>query len=397
MTRFSTAFSLSLDPQVAAEELAASINRELAGPERLGGGLILATAAAGKDAMEVARLLADSWPSACFSGTSFEGVLAQGRIVRDEPAFVLLAWPEGPLEPVLLVFPPEAQDAGHIAEEILDASGRKTLARGDLILLFPDAFASVHLDPLLDDLGPLLGQASLAGAAATGVDGHPAEAFFAGEAQPGALLGLFVPDMSGGDASLVRCAGASRAASPWLEITACRQRWVDGLEDEPPVDWVRRQLGLEQGSPIEPHLDRLLVRIRRRSAVGSEDHRVADYEERYVVGVDNRRGSISLPGTFRRGDQLALALPDPEWARRTLSASIDQLPGTSLVLQFACRARDEALYGDPDLESAWVAHHASGRQVLGTVSPFQLAMSGGAACRLVVHSTVLAALGERRD
>ena len=395
MTRLSTAFSHAIDAKVAAKELAASINQGLEGAERLAGGLILATAAAGKGAMEVVRLLADGWPSASLFGTSFEGVLAEGRIFRNEPAYALLAWPEGPYEPVPLVFPPGGQDAVHIAEEILDASGRQELTRGDLVLLFPDALACVRLDQLLADLGPLLGQASLAGAAAIGVDGHPAGAFFAEESQVGALMGLFLPDIPTGGASRVRCAGASRAASPWLEITSCRSHWVDALEGEPPLDWVRRQLGLEHDSPIEPHLDHLLARIQRRGAGGVED-RTVDYEERYVVGVDDRRGSFSLLGTFRRGDHLAFALPDANWARETLRASIDELPETALILQFACRARDEAFYGDPDLESALVAHHVSARQVLGTVSPFQFAMRDGGACRLIVNSTVLAALGDQQ-
>jgi hypothetical protein len=168
---------------------------------------------------------------------------------------------------------------------------------------------------------------------------------------------------------------------------------VDGLEDEPPVDWIRRQLTLDAESPIEPHLDRLLVRIRHRAASRGEAA-IADYEERYIVGIDNQRGSISLPGSFRRGDELAFALPDGGHAREALRNAIDELEKTSFLLQFTCRARDEALHGDPELESAWVSHHAPERRVLGTVSPFQLAMSAGGVPRLLVHTTVLAAFGQ---
>ena len=392
------AVSRALDAQVAAEELAERIDHESGGPARVAGGLILATAAAGKDAMEVGRGLSRRWPNACLFGTSFEGILAEGRIFRDEPAFAVLAWPEeDPFEPIPLVFEPAEQDAARIAQGILDAAGRSELTLADLVLLFPDALGSPQLERILRELGPLLGQASLAGAAATGVDGHPAQAFFGDQAQSGALLGLFVPGTGEGSTCtrpLVRCADGCRSASPWLEITECRERWVDGLDGEPPLDWVRRQLGLEQGSPVEPQLDRLLTRVRRPATVGVGT-RVARYEERYVIGVDDRRGSISLPGTFRRGDELSLALPDPERARETLRASIDELAETPLLLQFACRARDEAFYGDPDLESAWAAHHASDRRILGTVSPFQLAMSDGGLLRLLVHSTVLTALGTR--
>jgi small ligand-binding sensory domain FIST len=399
MTRFSTAVSRALDPQNAAEQLAALIDQELGASNPIAGGLILATEAAGEGIHDVGRSLARRWPGASLFGTSFEGILADGRIFRDEPAYAVLAWPEGPFEPIPLVLEPGEQDAARIARDILDAAGRSELIAGDLVLLFPDALGSPQLERVLSELRPLLGPASLAGAAATGVNGHPAQAFVDDEARPGALLGLFVPGTRESAAFPVRCAGGSRSASPWLEITECRARWVDGLDGEPPLEWVRRQLGLERNSPVEPHLDRLLVRVRRRAWVEgvAAEAEGATYEERYVIGVDDRRGSFSLPGTFRRGDSLALALPDAGRARETLRASIDELAGAPLLLQFACRARDETLHGDPDLESAWVAHHAPDRQILGTVSPFQLAMNNGDAPRILVHSTVLTALGVRRE
>jgi len=391
MTRFATAVSRALDTRAAAEQLADQIDQELEGSARTAGGLILATEAAGEAILEVGRGLARRWPEALLLGTSFEGILADGRIFRDEPAYAVLAWPEGPFEPIPLLFESDEQDSARMAQDILEASGRSELIPTDLVLLFPDAHASPRLERVLAELGPLLGPASLAGAAATGVDGHPALTFVGDEAQPGAFLGLFVPGAPGEMAPIVRCAGASRSASPWLEITECRSRWVDGLDGEPPLDWVRRQLG-ERDASIEPHLDRLLVRVRSPAAIGVGAEG-AVYEERYVIGIDDRRGSFSLPGTFSRGDALALALPDPAHARETLRTSLEELADASLLLQFACRARDETLYGDSDLESAWVAHHAPGRRILGTVSPFQLAKSDGAAPQMLVHSTVLTALG----
>jgi hypothetical protein len=116
-------------------------------------------------------------------------------------------------------------------------------------------------------------------------------------------------------------------------------------------------------------------------------------DERYVVGLDAGRGSFSWPGRFSTGDRLALALPDPERAREALRDSIGELRASPILLQFACRARDEALHGDSNLESAWAAHCAGDREVIGTVAPFQFAMVSDGSCRMLVHSTVLAALG----
>lgn len=407
------AISQAMKAETVVGDLVEEISRQLDGPDAIAGGLILATAAAGREALEVARGLAAHWPNATFFGTSFEGVLAEGRIYRHEPAFVVLSWPEGPIEPIPLIFGPEEQDAPQIAEAVLDASGRSSLIASDLVLLFPDALGCLPIESVLAELGPLLGPASLAGAAAVGLDGHPALGFLGGEALNGALIGLFLPGVEGeaiGTRPRIRCAGASRSASPWLEITRCRERWVDTLDAEPALDWVRRQLGLESRAPIEPFLDRLLVRTRRPAALESgsvrrtSDGRAVepaeepadgwlDYEERYVVGIDDPRGAFSLPGAFRRGDELAFALPDAQYARERLRTSIDELAKSPFLLQFTCRARDEALYGDPELESAWVSHHAPERRVLGTISPFQIAMNGGGEARLLVHTTVLTALG----
>lgn len=396
MTRFLTAFSRALDPAEMAEELAAGVEVDRSDRKPLCGGLILATAACGEDCFDVGQRLADRWPDVTLTGTSFEGVLAGGRIYRDEPAMVLLAW-SGPdtSAPIPFVLDPAEVESARIAEAVFVAAGRTRLESGDLVILFADAHHSLGFEEMLVDLGSRLAPASLAGAGATGIDGREALAFLGGEALPGALVGLFIPAPSLDDAPLVRSAPASRAASPWLEITKCRPRWIDELDGEPALDWVRRQLGLDADSPIEPHLDQLLARVRRPKASGppnsEEDDRWAD--ERYVVGLDDRRGSFSWPGRFSGGDQLALALPDGARAREALQSSIGELGASSILLQFACRARDESLHGDSDLESAWAAHCAADREVIGTVAPFQLAMSSKGQCRMLVHSTVLAALG----
>ena len=247
-------------------------------------------------------------------------------------------------------------------------------------------------EEILKELGSNIAPACLAGAGASGIDGRAALSFLDSEELQGALIGLYVPAAGANDESVVRAASGSRSASPWLEISRSRPRWIDELDAEPALDWVRRQLGLDSAAVITPHLDRLLARVRRPQSSGAGEGALP-YEERYIVGLDERRGSFSWPGTFATGDQLALALPDAAKARERLRESVEELAIAPVLLQFACRARDEALHGDSDLESAWVAHCAGGREVIGTVAPFQLQMSAATDCRLLVHSTILAALG----
>jgi small ligand-binding sensory domain FIST len=403
MIEFSTAFTLALTPETATDELASAVEARLGGRDRIGGGLLMATAASGRGAVEIGGLLADRWPDATLLGSSFEGVLAQGRVWRDQPAAGLLAWAEGSEEPVPLFLGPSESGPAELAHDLLGEAGRARLEPGDLLLLFPDALASTGLESILADLLPRLGEPSVAGAAATGVGGGACLAWFGSEQKAGATVGLLVPGSAQRRVPRVRCASGSRYASPWLEISACRERWIDGLEGEPPLDWVRRQLGLSEAQPLEPHLSRLLVRLRDAGArpaegglpvpIDSPDAGPEDFVERYVVGLDERRGALAVTGSFGRGGQLALALPDPTWARETLRAAVADLPESPLLMQFACRSRDESLHGDADLESALVAHAARGRTTLGVLAPFQLGTDACGRCRMRVHATVLAALG----
>ena len=64
---------------VAAEELARQVEAQLRHDAEIGGALVLATAAAGPQGFEVGSCLAERWPRASLLGTSFEGVLAEGR------------------------------------------------------------------------------------------------------------------------------------------------------------------------------------------------------------------------------------------------------------------------------------------------------------------------------
>jgi len=407
--RYSIQSSHRLEADTAAGELVDGVEADFAGLA-LGGALMLATAAAGQQALQVGKRLSQRWPEAALLGTSFEGILASGRVFRDRPALALLAWAEGPREPLPLALAPDELGAEQIAHEVLAAGEGGPPGPEDLLLLFPDAHGSPGPGAWLRDLQELLGGAAVAGAAATGLGGSPALAWVDGEEWIGSTIGLILPGPGGagdlaGACPALRSAGASRAASPWLEVTGASGHWVEALEGEPPLDWVRRQLGLEREEAVEPHLRKLLVRIRpaiRPSASGTagvetDRARAAeadrDFDERYVVGLDAQRGTLSLPVIVARGDEIAFALPDAEVARSELRSAIDRLAPTPWLLQFACRARDEALHGDADLEAALVASHAIGRATVGTVGPLQLGPDRSGRSRLRVHSTVLAAIG----
>ncbi|MBB82724.1 MAG: hypothetical protein CL931_02815 [Deltaproteobacteria bacterium] len=400
MERFATALSDALDPDFAAGFLAEALETRLGPTVR--GVLVLATAAAVDAGLRVGERLSERWPEALVAGTSFEGVLAEGRVIRDRPAVLAIAWAEehggddGELIPFLLeseVFGPGSVDLDEVVHVLEEARGGP-LGDEDLVLLFPDAIAGSALEDRLAMLRERAHGAVFVGAAATGAGVEPANAWLGAHRESAGTLGLVVPRGNEGGTALAT-AGATRFASPWLRIGMCRSRWIDELEGEPALDWVRRQLGLGPAAPVEPHLDRLMVRLRaaRDEKEGESDESDLDYLERYVIGVDDARGAISVPSAFERGDEVALALPDPDHARANLRAAAESLPPSPVVLQLACRARDEALHGDADLEGAWVQHVIGDRAAVGMVAPFQIGPAPDGRPRQRVHATLLAALG----
>ncbi len=409
MTRLAAALESALEAATAAAALADAVEAALGGPAEVSGAFVLATAAAGRTGEDVGRLLAARWPAAELLGTSFEGLVLDGRVWQGEPAVAVLAWTAGEGAPIPIVCEAGERDPDVLAKEIFSACDRVSASAEDLVLLFPDALGTSALRPLLDRFSPAFGGPWLAGAAATGVDGSASRGW-AIPSHPGELellVGLLIPGDPTRSNPRVQCAGATRLASPWLEISACRSHWIDALEGEPPIVWIRRQLGLSDEAAIEPHLDRLLVRLAGPlPPLGEADQpgsrakagRVAEaepeaFDELYLSGVDSRRGAVSVMGSFARGDRLALALPDAAWARETLRSAVDSLPLTPLVLQLGCPSRGESLHGDRDVESAVVADQALGRRVLGVIAPFQLGSDPAGVGRLRVHSTVLVAVG----
>ena len=409
----------ALSPETAGEALATQVEKTL-GAAAVGGGLLLSTSAAGGQGLEVGRILGRRWPGADLAGTSFEGIVSEGRLWRDRPALALLAWGEQGAKPGLFGVDAGENDVpGLLAHEILEAAGRSELGPEDLVLLFPDAHSSRAIEPVLSSLAPMLGQAAIAGAGASGLNGEPVPAWLESASWAGGWVGLVLPgpgpgslgDEQGAQAarpplsrSRVVTAPASRACSPWLGVTRCRGHWIERLDGEPALARLRRELGLTARSSLGDILDRLLVRIRADGAeawtgVMERDSERADpavhevYEERFVIGIDEGRGALSLPTAVGSGAQIAFALPDPGLARDALRTGIDAIERTECLLHFGCRTRDASLHGDPDLEPALVAHLARDRGTLGTVGPLQLGPDRFGGVRLLVHATVLAALG----
>lgn len=413
MPLFAVAVSTELQPESAADRLRMDVEDRLAeiGPtaSEPAGALVLTNWAAGDSGPEVGEALARAWPAAAISGAVFEGLIAEGRQFSDQPATLVLAWQSGPAAPRAFLLEPEIfreADPATLegtADWLAELRGSQGFGADDRLVFFPDAVEASALEPGLAALRAHLGPVAVAGAACGGaepafdvwsIDGGTAHS------EPGGTLGLILPGFEGAATTSaapdgIERVGGSRAASPWLRVGRARSRWVDELDGEPALDWVRRQLGLEASDPVEPHLDRLLIRCAPVSrCVEGEPEAPLEYVERYVVGIDAQRGAFSIPAEVERGAQLALALPDAERAREGLREAVARLATGPALLQLGCRARDETLHGDADLEAAVVAAAVPASSTpFGVVAPFLLAGDRAAPARQWVHSTLLVSLG----
>jgi hypothetical protein len=229
MDAYATAFSDALDPTVAAEELARALEARLG--VGVAGALVLATAAGAEAGRVAGARLADRWPDALLAGTSFEGVLAESRVVRDRPALLAIGWGEGSEEPAPFLLESEVfgQSAGAALDDVvhvLEEAREGPLEAEDLVLLFPDAIEGLALERQLAALGPRVRGAVFAGAAASGPGLVGAQAWVGELAEAGGTLGVVLPGGAAGGGRL-GSAGATRFASPWLRIGECRSRWID--------------------------------------------------------------------------------------------------------------------------------------------------------------------------
>ena len=402
-------FSSEPTPIRAAEALASAVESRLGGPASVGGACLLASAASGDQGLEVGRRLSGRWPEAELIGTSFEGLIAEGRSWQDRPALSILAWGRGDSRPLPLLIEPDEANLERAAEDILEVFPANRVAGRDLLLLFPDAGASPAVEDGIPELLSRIAPTDLAGSAASGPNGAPALAWVDGVPVPGACAGLLFPatsptaDRSETDESprrRVQVALGSRLASEWMQVSKSRPRWVDELGGRSALPAVEQALSLSARDSLSRLLDRLLVRFRPRPLAPGQDPPKGSEEERYIVGLDDLRGAFSLPIDRLQGGEIALAWPDAEAARGALREAARTLCPGAATLQFACRARGEHLHGDPDLEPAWLAAEAGsrgeGRPVIGTIGPFQLAAQGSGAapgaCARLVHAAVLASI-----
>ena len=293
--------------------------------------------------------LRQRWPGVAWVGAVGIGISACGVEYFDEPALALM----------LAELP---------REQFSVFSGVRPLAD------FAAHTAQVHADPATADLGELI--TDLSRRTSSGyLFGGLASArnrtlHIADDVLQGGLSGVAF----GADVALVsRVTQGCQPVGPLRNVTACDRNVVTGLDDEPALNCLLRDLQLtEQAEPRQalPRLRQTLVGLSdppgaahdgtgraapptRRGAFGP------DTRVRHLIGLDPARRGIAIGDLVAPGMQLAFCSRDTAAARRDLvriCAEIrEELEPESLPLAAAT-----ALKGNDPAEAGAAAHGMAG-------------------------------------
>jgi small ligand-binding sensory domain FIST len=179
---------------------------------------------------------------------------------------------------------------------------------------------------------------------------------------------------------------ACRLLTAPLAVTRCRGHWVAELAGRPALD-VYREAARE---PLAGDLRRaarfVLAALPRPGAPGA-------YVVRSVSGFDPARGAFALPDRLAPGDAIALALREPEGARRDLKRMLAELsqPRPALGLYLGCCGRAAALFGVPGLEAGYLVSALEPAPALGVLGALQIGPLAGRP-EVLTQAGVLAAL-----
>ena len=261
-------------------------------------------------AAQAPALLADArrrWPGTAWVGAVGVGIAGNGIEYFDEPALSLML-------------------ADLPREQFRLFSGVQPLAAGDG---FAPATAQVHADPATADLAELIDE--LAGRTSHGYlfGGLASAQDVAGSASPCLHIadGVFEGGLSGvafsAEVALVsRVSQGCQPVGPSRRITSAERNLVLTLDDQPALDCLLSDLGLDERAPREapPRLRQTLVGL----SDGHDDTPTRpgqfgpETRVRHLVGLDPARRGIAIGDHAPIGAQLAFCRRNTEAARRDL-------------------------------------------------------------------------------
>jgi small ligand-binding sensory domain FIST len=321
----------------------------------------------------------------CIVGGTAGGLLAVGDDADEEPAVALLALAGAEVEPFLLTEVRGREAAAGAA--IVDRLGGRP-GPTDLVVLIPDATA-ISARPLLQGLQQALGPAALVGATTARGEAAASRQWWGSRIESGALAGLRI---RGSRAPRIGVTQAARLVTGAMVVTRASGHWIESIDGRPALDVYREVARGPLAGDLRRAAAFVLIAL---PAAGDAAPTQDRYRTRRVVGFSEERAAFAIPEAVGRGQEIALALRDPDGAREALGRMLAPFEGaetSGAALYFSCTARGRALFGVSGLEAGYVERALPGRAWVGMQGPGQIAPLGARAEHLT-HAGVLAWVG----
>jgi small ligand-binding sensory domain FIST len=363
MIRAGVGISKELDGPAAVEQAASAA---LAGVGCADLAILFATPAAPASIEPLLEAAVDVLGTSAVVGASAHGVLGAGIEYEGQVSVSVMALSGIEAEPFLI---PDARgDESQIGAEIAARiSGGPR--REDLAVVLPDP--RLDTAALVRGLDSALRPAHVVGAgAADPFSNSPAQWVgrqFEAESVAGVVLRC-------GDVR-VGVTQACRPTTELLTVTRAQGNWVLELDRRPALE-VYREAAL---GPLADDLQRAAAFV----LVALPSDRDASllpgsYRVRHVVGFAPDERAFALPEAVDRGDQIALAIREPESARADLKLMLAGLANgrPAFGLYFNCCARGSSFFGVPGLEAAYLDNAFSETPIAGMFGSHELGPLG---------------------
>ncbi|MGB7305720.1 MAG: FIST N-terminal domain-containing protein [Burkholderiaceae bacterium] len=361
MTQFPMAHGSSHSAQSAVQALCEQFGEQVAAQRQQCLGLFYLNRAASTQSDLVLKELNDRYPGVQWSGAVADAVIAGELELGSEPAITAM----------LLPLPKHSWQS---------FSGNRPI--GEKIHT-----ALVHADPMAPDLPGLIDE--LAQRTETGYlfggltlgDPQIVGQFSDGEPIRDVLSGV------GFTENIRLLSRVTQGCSPFASehvITSCNANYVQTLDNEPALDVMLRDLGVDESVRQSTDGDEILQamsgkRLANGLLVGLndavQDRRLGfgDYMVRNLIGIDPQSRLIAIGAEPADGDRLVFCTRDREAARtdliRVCTELRDEVESESLSIRGAhfvsCVARGESLFGAVGAETALLRHNLGDVPTIG--------------------------------
>ena len=382
MIRAGVGISTGADGPAAVEEAASTALASVGGADLA---ILFATPGHPEGVERLLAAAVDVLGTSAVVGASAHGVLGAGIECENRASVSVMALAGVEAEPFLIrdVRGDEPQIGAEIAARIPGGPRPE-----DLVVALPDP----RLDSaaLVHGFDSALRPAQVVGAGAGDPFANAPAQWLGRTVETGSVAGVVLR----GSGVRIGVTQACRPTTEPLTVTRAQGNWILELDGRPALD-VYREAAL---GPLADDLQRAAAFV----LVALPSDREASllpgsYRVRHVVGFSPDERAFALPETVERGQQIALAVREPESARADLKAMLAEFEGAqpALGLYFNCCARGSAFFGIPGLEAAYLESALPETPIAGMFGSHELGpigVSGESSLELLTYTGVLALL-----